>query len=514
MEDFLNNHCISSKGNPTNDDFRITFKYDFLAPPRESLPRQLRAETSMNKLGSSAADEFLEEGQDGTTHPETEVLWYMAGSKEHRYLLKHPVITSFLSLKWGRISYHYNSNLLFYTLLVGVLTSYIFANYGGQALGVQPPLCPNQTNSSGSPGNSLNSYQSGLWWTLLVLIILLGIREVFQFSISAARYFHSVENIIEVALVLSVGLLLGYGAPGCHVQMKRELSSAALMFSWIELVTMVGRHPILTTYNTYLTMFYRVLKTFLQFLAWYSLFLLAFSLSFYILLHSNQDEASEYIYFDHIGLTIVKICSMFIGELEFSDLPLSSAYSYIFFLIFIFLIVVVLMNLLNGLAVSDTGLIREDAEIHSHVCRVEVISAAEATILGDPAHILTGPGKLFPTCGLRRKLGTMFRTRTVLQRVLGGTGVMLFYSVLPDKQLVIYPNRKSLLCSPCLSSKEVGREIVDSAKNLVLRLSRENQEKQGWEQAIKEIRLKQESMEEKMDRVLVKLENISNSLKL
>lgn len=180
-----------------------------------------------------------------------------------------------------------------------------------------------------------------------------------------------------------------------------------------------------------------------------------------------------------------------------------------------------------------------------------------------------------------------FRTRTVLQRVLGGTGVMLFYSVLPDKQLVIYPNRKSLLCSPCLSSKvrhfhdqhsvqfgtfwniswitisfcmghlinwtfhiidkirdqtesklyllemsrllvihlwiinylisvlhtkcpisechfpfskmssfpkftlnyqEVGREIVDSAKNLVLRLSRENQEKQGWEQAIKEIR--------------------------
>ena len=39
-------------------------------------------------------------------------------------------------------------------------------------------------------------------------------------------------NFCKVALVLSVGLLLGYGAPGCHVQMKRELSSAALMFSW------------------------------------------------------------------------------------------------------------------------------------------------------------------------------------------------------------------------------------------------------------------------------------------
>ena len=32
---------------------------------------------------------------------------------------------------------------------------------------------------------------------------------------------------------------------------------------------------------------------------------------------------------------------------------------------FIFLIVVVLMNLLNGLAVSDIGLIREEAEVLS-----------------------------------------------------------------------------------------------------------------------------------------------------
>jgi hypothetical protein len=33
-------------------------------------------------------------------------------------------------------------------------------------------------------------------------------------------------------------------------------------------------------------------------------------------------------------------------------------YSYLFLLAFVFLIIVVLMNLLNGLAVSDTGIIR------------------------------------------------------------------------------------------------------------------------------------------------------------
>ena len=137
-------------------------------------------------------------------------------------------------------------------------------------------------------------------------------------------------------------------------------------------------------------MFYRVLKTFISFLTWYSLFIIAFGLCFYILLHEDDGKEKEYPFFDHLGLVLVKTFSMFVGELEFSDIPFNSPFSYFFFLAFVFLIVVVLMNLLNGLAVSDTGLIREEAEIHAHVSRVEVISQAEATLLGDPAHLLKG----------------------------------------------------------------------------------------------------------------------------
>ena len=49
---------------------------------------------------------------------------------------------------------------------------------------------------------------------------------------------------------------------------------------------------------------------------------------------------------------------MFVGELEFSDIPIDRTsslmpLSYIYFLAFVLLIVVVLMNLLQGLAVSD-----------------------------------------------------------------------------------------------------------------------------------------------------------------
>ena len=67
----------------------------------------------------------------------------------------------------------------------------------------------------------------------------------------------------------------------------------------------------------------------------------------------------------------------------------SPVIAYLFLLAFVFLIVVVLMNLLNGLAVSDTGMIREKAEVVSAVSRVETISYIESLLLGDPFDFLS-----------------------------------------------------------------------------------------------------------------------------
>jgi hypothetical protein len=50
--------------------------------------------------------------------------------QEHRHLLKHPVITSFLWFKWQRIRRYFNRNLRFYVLFVYLLTWFIFNDYG------------------------------------------------------------------------------------------------------------------------------------------------------------------------------------------------------------------------------------------------------------------------------------------------------------------------------------------------------------------------------------------------
>ena len=52
------------------------------------------------------------------------------------------------------------------------------------------------------------------------------------------------------------------------------------------------------------------------------------------------------------------------------DSKVRAVLGYLFLLAFVFLIVVVLMNLLNGLAVSDTGLIQAKAEIYSYINQV------------------------------------------------------------------------------------------------------------------------------------------------
>ena len=118
MEDFLDHYCLRSKNDVHQEDFELEFNYSFIAPP----------------VDNPYFDETDPEGQEMVENhgfPETETLWYMAQSKAHRHLLRHPVITSFLWLKWQRIRKQFNRNLRLYLLFVTTLTWYILERFGG-----------------------------------------------------------------------------------------------------------------------------------------------------------------------------------------------------------------------------------------------------------------------------------------------------------------------------------------------------------------------------------------------
>ena len=115
--------------------------------------------------------------------------------------------------------------------------------------------------------------------------------------------------------------------------------------------------------------------------------IVAYGFGFYIILHNDRPidasapkDAERYVFFDGLGISLVKTSTMFIGELEFSNLPIKGAGCYLFLLVFVISIVVVMMNLLIGLAVSDISIVRQEAEIYS--CQSQVEITAELVICG------------------------------------------------------------------------------------------------------------------------------------
>ena len=166
---------------------------------------------------------------------------------------------------------------------------------------------------------------------------------------------------------------------------------------------------------------------------------------------------------------------------------------------------------------SDTGLIRTEAEIHSHVSRVEVIAQLEATLLGDPSLLLHGGllSRLIPSCGLRRRLGRFLRLGSLFRLVTASRGVLLFYRVLPNRRVTVQPNRPMGLC--CLGpqdhdgpyqhqdlAQEIGQDVLKSAKRLILQLTTEV----GTSHGMEEIMLRQQRLEEKLESVIKSLEKV------
>ena len=88
------------------------------------------------------------------------------------------------------------------------------------------------------------------------------------------------------------------------------------------------------------------------------------------------ESLSSYVFFNTPYEALVKTVAMMVGEIDFNNMPIGIQYAmrdgnistslcYIFFLVFIFMMVMVLMNLLNGLAVSDIdGIIKSSKILH------------------------------------------------------------------------------------------------------------------------------------------------------
>jgi hypothetical protein len=308
----------------------------------------------------------------------TNIVPPIAESRHLRDLLKHPVISTYLILKWQNFKSIFFVNMVFYALFVLALTTYILCDGGAasnttDAFSFNDSHVPTYMNHSKFISQGEDPYMDRLWYFLCVLLLILTGREVFQFFMGPLAYLLSLENWLDIFLIVASSISISSVVDGMKI--KLHLSAIALFLGWFELLLMLGRLPWL---SLKLEMFKTVSLTFLSFMAGYVLLLIAFALSFYIIFRRSA-EPHGIESFSNPLLSLLKTIIMFTGEFEASSLSFDTLpyTSHVIFLLFVFMVPIILLNLLNGLAVSDTDAIRKTAETLSQVARARLILKIE-----------------------------------------------------------------------------------------------------------------------------------------
>ncbi|KYN44544.1 Transient receptor potential cation channel protein painless, partial [Trachymyrmex septentrionalis] len=304
---------------------------------------------------------------------EMEVFKYIASNSGLKHLLKHPLLSSFLYLKWHRIRHVLYANFAFYVIFYFLLNAYILSmTYDARIENKMQTETNNRSDMAS--GNTLriiwNQQNNFLWASTTVMLLLFILREIFQLVSCVRRYLMSSRNWLEIILImLTIALLCGAGV---------QIGAVVILLSAWELVILISQHPRL---STGIEMFRTVSLNFIRFLFPYLFLIFAFALAFYTLFKNGNDTN-----FPDPGLSLFKTVIMLTGEFDANDIPFIShpIWSHIVFMLFVFFIAIVLFNLLNGLAVSDTAEILCKAELVGLISRIRLVTYIEDVAVGEP----------------------------------------------------------------------------------------------------------------------------------
>lgn len=337
--------CITTNTlRPGDDNFEIIYDYKNFVPPVTKRTKELLGVHSSKPLNSK-------NDSNDKCPDEMAPIEHVAQANDLRHLMKHPLIASFLFLKWHRLALIFYINFILYTIFCLSLISYIL-------------LCYRQEVTS-------RAVETLLYTASLVLGVCIFLREVVQLIMSPRNYLRNKENYLEIALIVMVAMILSH----FHYydeSTRRTIAALTILLAVGEFFLLTGSLPVLS-FSTHLVMLKTVAKSFFKSLLLYSIILIAFSLCFFTLLNETNQSSSDgkntnaatngdgdeeddsFNKFQDPGLAIIKTVVMLTGEFDAASINFKlNASSYLVFLIFVFLISTVLFNLLNGLAVSDT----------------------------------------------------------------------------------------------------------------------------------------------------------------
>lgn len=292
---------------------------------------------------------------------------FLSKSNDLRHLLEHPLIASFLALKWTRMALVFYVDFLWYFLLsltTGVISMYYM--------------------------HSSEKYLIHMSIITGIFILYISFRRIVQVIFCNTKHRQSWENYLNSLLTISNVVLLALFV--IAVQLKFQSSTIAaicIVMVTYEFFLLAGTF---WQFSIYFEMFIAVAISSIQSLQLYAIFLPAFALLFYILLCDSaktippEMDIPDLNKFSTLGSSFVKTVVMSVGEYDVININFDvNTFSIYVFVGFVFLISTVFMNLLNGLAVSDTQKIQFDAELRSYTRRCNMLMRYE-NVLSNKNH--------------------------------------------------------------------------------------------------------------------------------
>lgn len=359
LEKFLD-ECITSRA-IRNKGYQpdVCIDYNFLIAPSQSHCKELQSEISPLKR--------------------------ITNNKELRDLVNHPVLSSFLYLKWSKLKSLFYINLAITSLFMIAFMTFIV-------------LCQIRLNRSNGTDQAMKEdiLYDILYRVSIFSIALLMLRELFHCILGCKDYLTSLINWFEVFLIILACYVFAVISEH-ESAVQRNLRAILILGTAFEFLRIIGQLPDFSI-STHMVILKRVTITFLKSIALYSILLLSFGLSFFILFSdtnetenvtqdtngiknvTNDDSNVDFKHFNSVGISFVRVFVMLTGEFDASDLKLNSNVACVIFTLCVFLITIVLYNLLNALAVSDTQALKAEGETIDFFQRIQVIESYERII--------------------------------------------------------------------------------------------------------------------------------------
>ncbi|XP_049701626.2 transient receptor potential channel pyrexia isoform X1 [Helicoverpa armigera] len=288
-------------------------------------------------------------------------------------LLLHPLVQSFVYLKWKEFLPFFYSILALYgcfVLSLNVFTVSVF-------------YYTDKNKQSGKQKDVPFILHSSLWIQITYLTVcLITIQEVIFIKMKTTRYLFSVETWLKFwSILLAVVLLrvVSWDTGSDPPEWARLVASVALLFSWFEMMFLLSRFP---DWGFYVLMFGKVANKVVKILLSFLFLIFGFSITFMIQFRAKPPFEGPWSAF---VTTMVMMTSEFdyqdtISKKSAIEVSASIIILRIIFMSFLILISIILMNLLVGVAVDNVNRLEIIGNIKRLEKQIEFITSLEGIV--------------------------------------------------------------------------------------------------------------------------------------